>query len=597
MLDAEQLYFATLAGCHAVIRERECLNAINVFPVQDGDTGDNMAATATAVIHHAALQQSVKQTLQSVANASMTGARGNSGMIFSQFFNALADGAVEDEALNLHRFSELLQNAAMRVRAAILNPMDGTMLTVMESWSRYTKDYLSQDSCFKTVLQQITQRLQDVVTQTTQTLAALKQAGVVDAGALGFFHFVKGFSGFITDPSILPAVQSVPTFMVREQVEPCAHACPTHGRYCSEAMLRGDHLDQQQLMTCLQQYGDSIVISANAQLCRFHLHTDQPWLVFQALRSFGQLHQPKVDDMLRQFQTFYERHHPIALVTDSNADLPLHAFDQYQIHQIALNIHMDGHDYLDKYSITADQFYEQLPFCQTHPKTSFPSLFAIEQRLRPLSEKYQDVLVLSVSQGLSGTHDAIKSAAEKFSNVQVLDTKHCSAAQGLLLAEAAEQLEKQVAMPTLLQHIRACIPNTHFWFMVHDLSALIRSGRINRLLGKMAQFSGVRLLFSMTPEGKVHLMGQAFSEAAALQKILQAVQAKQHAGRQLKRYAVVHAKAAEEARQFSKQTTTLLGKQPDYVEPVSVAVGVHAGSGCIGLAALFEPRSCAVSGS
>ncbi len=203
-LDAEQLYFATLAGCHAVVRERETLNAINVFPVQDGDTGDNMAATASAVINHAALQKSIKGTLQSVANASMTGARGNSGMIFSQFFNALADGAIEGEPLNMHRFSELLHNAAIRVRAAILNPMDGTMLTVMEFWSTYTKDQMVQIPCFKTLLQTITQQLQDVVTQTTQTLAALRQAGVVDAGALGFFHFVNGFSRFIADPTTLP---------------------------------------------------------------------------------------------------------------------------------------------------------------------------------------------------------------------------------------------------------------------------------------------------------------------------------------------------------------------------------------------------------
>ena len=587
-LDAEQLYFATLAGCHAVVRERETLNAINVFPVQDGDTGDNMAATASAVIHHAALQTSIKATLQSVADASMTGARGNSGMIFSQFFNALADGAIEGEPLNMPRFSELLQTASTRVRAAILNPVDGTMLTVMEFWSTYTKDQMSHIPCFKALLQTISKQLQDVVAQTTQTLAALKQAGVVDAGALGFFHFVNGFSRFIADPTTLPSMQSLPELAFNLEPEQCAHEHPTQGRYCTEAMIKGEHLDQQQLMDTLKQYGDSIVVSVNAHLCRFHLHTDTPWAVFGALQTMGQLQMPKVDDMLRQFQTIYERKHAIALVTDSNADLPPRALDEHQIHQIALNIHIDGHDFLDKYSITAEQFYDRLPLCKVHPKTSFPSILAIEQRLKPIADKYSNVLVLSVSQALSGTHDAIKLAAEKYNHIYVMNSKHCSAAQGILLAEAAEKIEEQVSMSQLVEHLQSCIPHTHFWFMVRDLSALIRSGRINKLLGKMAQFSGVRLLFSMTPEGKAHLTGQAFSESAALQKIIQAVKTKEQEGLRLKRYAVVHANALAEAKQFAMDTKQAFHHTPDYVESVSVSVGVHAGTGCVGLAALFE---------
>ena len=111
-LDASKLYFATLAGCQAIVRERATLNAINVFPVQDGDTGDNMTATASAVIHHAALKHSLKDTLQSVAHASLTGARGNSGMIFSQFFNALAEAVSEEDHVSPHRFSELLHHVA-----------------------------------------------------------------------------------------------------------------------------------------------------------------------------------------------------------------------------------------------------------------------------------------------------------------------------------------------------------------------------------------------------------------------------------------------------------------------------------------------------
>ncbi len=91
----------------------------------------------------------------------------------------------------------------------------------------------------------------------------------------------------------------------------------------------------------------------------------------------------------------------------------------------------------------------------------------------------------------------------------------------------------------------------------------------------------------MTPEGKVQLTGQAFSESAALQKIIHAVKVKEQDGFRLKRYAVVHANALIEAKQFSSDTKQALLQAPDYVESVSVSVGVHAGTGCVGLAALF----------
>lgn len=588
ILEAEHLYFATLAGCHAIVREREALNAINVFPVQDGDTGDNMAATASAVIHHASLQQSIKDTLKSVAHASMKGARGNSGMIFSQFFNALADHALDEEQLSIDRFGELLQNAALRVRAAILNPIDGTMLTIMENWSTYTTEAAQQASCFKMALQHITIKLQDAVSQTTQALAVLKAADVVDAGALGFFHFVNGFSTFIADPSSLPSPQTPIESLPAAHTDFCATERPEHGRFCTEAMLSHEHLDQNQLMDTLKQHGDSIVISANTQQCRFHLHTDKPWDVFEAVKPLGRIHHPKVDDMLRQYQTINERKYPIALVTDSNADLPWAFFEAHQIHVLPLNVHIEDHDLLDKYSIQPEQFYQHLSGYATHPKTSCPSTLAIEQKLKPLAERYEHVLVLSIAQTLSGTHDAIKHVAEKYANIHVINTKRCSSAQGLLMMEAASAIHQGKSIETLKSTIETLIAKTQFWFLVHDMTALIRSGRINKIIGKMTQYSGLKPFFSMNTDGKAHLAGQAFSELAALQKIISHITHRIQAGEKLKAYNLVQANAPELVHTFQQLTEEAFGLSPSYIESVSVTVGVHAGAGCVGLAAVFE---------
>lgn len=588
-LNAEHLYQALLAGCQAIVKEREALNAINIFPVQDGDTGDNMAATASAVINHASLESSIKETLQSIANASMTGARGNSGMIFSQFFNALADHANEEETLSLHHFGELLKNAAQRVRAAIMNPMDGTMLTIMERWSSYTQELASnQTACFKTSLQSITHKLQDAVSQTTQALAVLKAANVVDAGALGFFHFVNGFSQCIADPTSIQ-IEHVPLEdLIIEHIDFCGSEPPVDGRFCTEAMIVGDHIQQEQLMDHLKNFGHSIVVSANEKQCRFHIHTNEPWNVFDSIASYGKIHQPKVDDMMRQYEAINVKRHSVAIVTDSNVDLPWETLEKHQIHILPLNVHLEDNDLLDRYTIQPESFYQNFQEFKTHPKTSCPSVMALEHKLKPLAQCYDEVLILSIAQSLSSTHDTLKHIADKYPNMHVLNTKRCSAAQGLLVEEAAHMLDQGLDAAAIQQRLEHLIPKTTFWFMAQNLNALVRSGRVHKIIGKMAFLSGLKPYFSLASDGKAQLTGQAFSEVKALQKVLEQVQQRIRAGEKLKKYAIIHAGATELANKLAKMAFESFGLAPSYTEYLSVTVGVHAGAGCVGIAAMFE---------
>ena len=152
--------------------------------------------------------------------------------------------------------------------------------------------------------------------------------------ALGFFHFVNGFSDFIIDPSSVPAAEPTLESLPVTHADACGASRPEHGRFCTEAMLSDEKLDPKKLMQTLKQYGSSVVISTNAKHCRFHLHTDSPCDVFEAIKPFGRIHHPKIDDMLRQYQTINERKYPIALVADSNADLPLEFIESHQIHTI-----------------------------------------------------------------------------------------------------------------------------------------------------------------------------------------------------------------------------------------------------------------------
>ena len=166
-LNADLFHGAVIQACHWVIQQREALNAINIFPVADGDTGDNMAATASAIINHAPSQPTLPAVCKVIADASILGARGNSGMIFSQFFNGLIEESELPAELNTQQFAGLITKAAKSVRAAILNPVEGTILTVMDAWAKSLSQHAQSITDFKVLMDEIKKDVQAALQSTS----------------------------------------------------------------------------------------------------------------------------------------------------------------------------------------------------------------------------------------------------------------------------------------------------------------------------------------------------------------------------------------------------------------------------------------------
>jgi uncharacterized protein len=584
-LDAGLLHSGFINACHAIILQRETLNAINVFPVADGDTGNNMAATAEAVINHATLQPTLAATLQEVANAAIMGARGNSGMIFSQFFNGLLEMPLPEE-IDTRQFADLIHLACKSVRGAIANPVEGTILTVMEVWAQSLAEHAPSNSCFNVLLKKTVADAEQALQSTTNTLALLKDAQVVDAGALGFTLFIQGFSSYLANPTQIQETRAV---MVSEQHnhEIFTPGNPPTRRYCTEALLMGDAIDKAQLSGLLQEHGDSIVLTANKNLSRFHVHSNEPWKIFTALRDIGQVRYPKVDDMLRQYQFLHAPKARIALLTDTSANIPQDLLDQYQIHLIALNIQIDDHHLLDKYSLDSASFYESLRGLQTYPTSSCPSPAFIAEKIKHLAEQYDDVLVISVSAALSGTYNAMNVAAKAYPNVHVINSCHVSGSQGLLVNHAAELIADGLSINAIKNALLDKIGKTHLLIMVDQFESLIRSGRISKLKGKFAQFTGMKPILSLDEEGHGIIFDKAFNETKALSKIVNTV--KELSRKEgLDNYCIIHAGAPEKAAEFAHMTSDAFGHAPAFIEPVSTAIGLHAGRGCVAIAAMLN---------
>ncbi|WP_419419791.1 DegV family protein [Legionella sp. D16C41] len=583
-LDVELFYAAIIHACHAVISQRETLNEINVFPVADGDTGNNMSATAQAIITHSTLKPNFLETCQSLANAGILGARGNSGMIFSQFFNGFLDMSLP-ETLTTKDFAKLIKLACISVRRAIVNPVEGTILTVMDAWAHSLENKAADYPCFNLLLANTMNDVERALAATEHTLKLLEESHVVDAGALGFSCFIKGFAQFLAKPSI----KLKTTDIIHEQShhELFNHREPPTNRYCTEALFSGNKINQTELTCSLQELGDSMVISANQNLCRIHIHSNTPAKIFTKLRSIGKIQYSKVDDMLRQYQSIYDKKHSIALVTDSSASIPQQLLDQYQIHLVPLNVQLDGNDLLDYYCFDINQVFDILATLKTYPTTSSPAYAVINETINRLAKNYEHVLVVSVAEALSGTYNAFLNVAKQYSNVHVINSCHVAGSQGLLLYYAAELIEQNYSIHQIKEALLEKISKTYFFIVVNQFDSLIRSGRVSKLKGKFAQYTGLKPIISLDKEGRVILVDKAFNEVKALSKVVINISTLIE-DNALENYCIIHAGIPKKAQEFAAMTAEAFKKEPLYIEPVSIAIGLHAGKGSIAIAAMLS---------
>ncbi|WBV67414.1 DegV family protein [Legionella pneumophila] len=320
-------------------------------------------------------------------------------------------------------------------------------------------------------------------------------------------------------------------------------------------------------------------------MTRFHVHTNNPREIFTSLYKDYTIQYPKVDDMQRQHELQFGKKYKIGLVTDSSADLPQDLIDEYQIHQIPLNIHVDEHHLLDKHCFEANYFYTQLNSFRTYPKTSCMNPNLIEEKLAKIASHYDHVLVLSISSKMSGTYDAFLTATKKYANITVLDTKTNSGAHGLLLHYAGQLIASGNDIDTITKLLGKAIKNTYIFVMVNQFESMIRSGRVNKISGRIAQWVNIKPIVSIDSAGQGIMVGKCFSASRARNKLINFLQEKKDEAQLiLEDYCIIHAGDKNLALHLAEMTTQAFNKPPTYIESVSLAIGLHAGQGCIAIA-------------
>src|SRR5512138_643152 len=207
-LDGRNLYYTFIAGARKVIAHQIELNKINVFPVNDGDTGTNLASTIRSVIESLHPHRSYKITADRIAEPTLMNARGNSGIIFEQFFYGLSSETADCQSVDLKQFAESIQKSVKYVYEAVANPVEGTMLTVIKEWADYIFESWHKFTDFDQLLLSSYEVLKKSLLETRTKLKILTKANVVDAGAKGFVLFVEGIIDYIHTRNFKELIQA-----------------------------------------------------------------------------------------------------------------------------------------------------------------------------------------------------------------------------------------------------------------------------------------------------------------------------------------------------------------------------------------------------
>jgi hypothetical protein len=311
-LYAKDLYLALKKGAAELAKNKDEINALNVFPVPDGDTGNNMLAgmlEACKSMDEVEDKDDMKSMMESLRRGLLLGARGNSGVILSQIFRGITEILEKKKRINTQDFIKALQNAKDRAYNAVMKPVEGTMLTLIRRLSEKMEESMSEEKDFLVFFDAIVKYSFEIVEETPKYLKKLRDSNVVDAGAKGLAYILKGMNDALHgDIEVeLEELESA----TPEQITEIAYEELTY-QYCTEAIVKFQKQPIQkktleEIRSFLEGLGDSIVLVNQDDILKTHIHTNHPGLVFEKFLEHGELIKTKIDNMKSQHEHIIEK--------------------------------------------------------------------------------------------------------------------------------------------------------------------------------------------------------------------------------------------------------------------------------------------------
>ncbi len=577
-------------GAKAIIAQEKQINQLNVFPVSDHDTGTNIGSLMRFILVTDFKGTNFGDLFREVADCSLMGAAGNSGIILAAFFGGLVTIAPsKKETLSLDEFLACLHAAVESAYRAVSAPVEGTILTVMREWVRKMAQVCPNAQSVQQLFLLSFPAAEKAMRHTEEQLDILKESHVVDAGAYAFLLLIKGMTESL---EMREEVVDVTIQDVSGVDQPIHHTSELQSkyRYCFETVLLNDGHQHDDLKQLLHPYGDSLVVNQSPSYIKVHLHTDAVVNVTEVLQQYGTILHQKVDDMHKQYAITHQRKYKIAVLTDSTANLPDDFIEAEQVHVMPVWVHLGEHHLLDNLTIQLPMLYKMLAErSDIQAKTAVPSGELIYRQLSYLADHYDGVVVLTISSKLSSMYEAVAQQAKKIDRVpiQVFDTQNTSAGQGFLVMEAVRCVAEGGDVNAIIKRLEETRNKIKLYVVINNFDTVVRSGRVTRLVGAMAKLTQIKPLLSIDNHGKTKISAVTFSHNAALDKLISKVRNFLAQHKRAKFY-IVHSSAPNRVAALQKRLEYEFGIVAPEVLEASAGLGLHAGQGCVAIAMLAE---------
>jgi DegV family protein with EDD domain len=523
--------------------------------------------------------------LAAVADALLDGARGNSGAIMAQFFQGMSDSAGELSRFTPYTFAKAVTMVNDYAHDAMSNPREGTILSVIDAFAASINHHRERnsDGSFATLVRKALEQARTALAATPEQLEVLRKAGVVDAGAKGFVDLVDGMSEYLSTGNIV-AEPDLSLLSIEAPLVTAGSSLESGYRFCTECIVTGADINRRKLREALTELGDSLVLAGTKRKAKIHIHVDEPEQVFDVARKYGDVSAEKADDMHRQQTSSHDASRRFAVITDSAADIPDEDMERLDIHMVPCRIQFGDRGYLDKVSITADEFFEELRTNPNHPTTSQPAPGDFRRQYQFLASHFADVLSINLTGKVSGTLEAARSAAERVNahgRIHVINSLNASLGQGLLAVAAAEYAKAGLSVGDAIAAVEKLIPQTRTYGLLKDLRFAVRGGRVPRWVKTIADLLRATAIIRTVPDGRVASGTFLFGRRNRIKRFARYVARLTPPADSLD-VAIGHAICPEDAAELERELRLRFDNiHRTTITDIGAALGVHGGPGTL----------------
>lgn len=504
-----------------IIKKRELLNSINVFPVPDGDTGSNLSNTlkkAAPILRELSSGLKLCEVVKRFSEILILEAKGNSGVILSQFFLEFQKAIKEKEGLSGKEFAKALKKAVSNTYNAIENPTEGTILSVMRDSADAAMKSAEKHDDFVNVLEDVYHSTLKSLEKTKKFMLKLKGKEVIDAGAFGYFLLIEGLYRYFKEGHYeMPDIdfedeQKKSDYIEQEQI---------NERYCTEAVVEGEGLSQKKLKILLAALGSSLIVMGAGKLFHIHVHTNWPDKVFEVLKKEGRIIKKKIDDMILMNEMAQKKE--VGIIVDSASDIPLDLAQEKDIYIVPLTVSINGTPYKEGVDITKEELNKLILEGKYEIQTSQPTPNEFKKSIIRAFEKYKNVLIITLSSKLSGTFKsaqiARKSFGDKSENIFVFDSRMASLGEALLAISAREKAKQGLSLKEIVSYLNKQVTYSKYLLVVGDLKSLIKRGKIGKLSGTIGSYFKIKPILSLDEYGSLYAEDKIMGLNRALKKM------------------------------------------------------------------------------